>query len=289
LTPTVYFNGELITESAASIGIHNGGWLHGAGVFETMRAEQGRVFRLESHLARLHRSVSVLLAHISRDALPGEQDVSEMLSRNGLGTARVRLTVSAGSMLEGQQVGTDHQLTVCGTASPLTGYPSTYYENGVSVVVCPFRLSPSDPVAGHKTTSYLPRLLALRHARQLRAAEALWFTTANRLAEGAISNVLLARDGSLRTPPLDTPVLPGIARGVVLEIARELSLTVEETPITIGDLLDADEVLLTNALMQVVPVIRIEKHDVGNGRVGPLAKRLLTEYCRLVKHECATS
>ena len=116
--------------------------------------------------------------------------------------------------------------------------------------------------------------------------ETLWFTTANRLAEGSISNVFVAQGKTIKTPPLDTPVLPGIARGVVLEMARDLSIETLECPLTIDDVLDADEVFLTNALMQVMPVARIEKHDIKTGRVGTMAKTLLTEYRHRVEKEC---
>ena len=116
--------------------------------------------------------------------------------------------------------------------------------------------------------------------------EAIWFTTNNQLAEGSISNVFLVRKGILKTPPLDTPVLPGIARSVVLEIARRDGLEVQERPLTVDDLLDADEVFLTNTIMQVMPVIRVEKRGIGKGGVGPVAGRHRREYEKHVREEC---
>lgn len=96
MTATVHFNKEFVDASGASLSIHDGGWLHGAGLFETMRAENGRVFRLESHIQRLQRSAETILVPIERDALPTTDDVSGLLTRNGLTKARLRLTVSAG-------------------------------------------------------------------------------------------------------------------------------------------------------------------------------------------------
>lgn len=285
MNSTVYFNGEFVDHAAAAIDVHNGGWLHGAGLFETMRAENGKIFRLDTHMKRLRRSASSLLNDIDLEALPGEHHFAELLDRNSLKTARVRLTISAGSMSTGPN-GDQPHLTVCATASPLGGYASSCYQNGVTVAICPFKLSPSDPLAGHKTTCYLPRLLALRLSQEVKCMETLWFTTANRLAEGSISNVFVAQGKTIKTPPLDTPVLPGIARGVVLEMARDLSIETRECPLTIDDVLDADEVFLTNALMQVMPVVRIEKHNIKTGRVGTMAKTLLTEYRHRVKKEC---
>ena len=285
MTSTIYLNGAFVDEREAKVSVYDGGWLHGAGLFETMRAENGRVFRLESHLDRLCRSASQVLVPIERDALPTADTFAELLARNNFPTARVRLTVSAGSMREGSST-SQVQFTVCATAAELYSYPQDFYENGVSLVICPFRTSPSDPLAGHKTTAYLPRLIGLRLARQARCVEALWFTTSNRLAEGSISNVFVIRDGVLKAPPLDTPVLPGIARGVVISIASEAGIETCECPLSIDDLLDADEVFLTNAIMQVMPVVRVEKHDIGDAHVGPLARRLLADYRERVRKEC---
>jgi branched-chain amino acid aminotransferase len=288
MTSVVYYNGKFVDEPQALLGIDNGGWLHGAGLFETMRAEHGRVFRLESHLARLRRSISSILMDVDDRALPSTEDFAELLTRNNLSAARIRLTVSAASMLEGQRA--NHSLlTICATASSLTAYPDAHYRQGITVVICPFRLSPTDPIAGHKTTSHLPRLLALRRARQANCMETLWFTTANRLAEGSISNVFIVHEKTLKTPPLDTPVLPGIARSVVMELAGEESMETQECPLTIDDLLDADEVFLTNAIMQIMPVARVEKHDIGSGGVGPVAKKLRAAYRERVKQECDES
>ncbi len=285
MTSTAYFNGEFRPHEECMISALNGGWLHGAGLFETMRAENGRVFRLDAHVGRLCRSAERILAPITPDDLPSADVFKELMSRNGLSTARLRLTVSAGSML-GEEEAVRATLAVCATASELGGYPSSFYQRGLQVIICPYRVSPSDPLAGHKTTSYLPRLLGLREARLARCQEALWFTTENRLAEGSISNVFVARDGKLVTPPLDTPVLPGIARSIVLEAAARLGIEHAEAPLLINDLLDADEVLLSNAIMQVMPVTRVERHDIKDGKVGPLAGQLLGAYRDRVRKEC---
>ena len=151
----------------------------------------------------------------------------------------------------------------------------------------PHRVSVSDPLARHKTTSYLSRLLALRRAREASCFEAIWFSTNHELAEGSISNVLLVRGGEILTPPLDAPILPGIMRGLVLEEARRSNITVTEKPLTIDDLLDADEMLLTNSMIQVLPVARVERSDIGGGSAGPMAKSLLEVVRDRVRRECA--
>jgi branched-chain amino acid aminotransferase len=285
MSTAVYLNGEFVAPQDARVTVYDGGFLHGAGLFETMRAENKRIFRLESHMARLRRSAAQILAPLTPDALPSAEVFAELLERNGLSVARVRLTLTAGSLRD-QDEADGPAATLCATAAPLSSYPPELYQQGVQVAVCDFRQSTTDPIAGHKTTAYLPRLLGLRQARQRRCLEAIWFNTRNQLAEGSISNVFLVTRGVLRTPPLDTPVLPGIARSVVLKLAEGEGVRCDEAPLTVDDLLDADEVFITNAIMQVMPVIRVERHDIADSRVGPLTGRLLEGYRDLVRQEC---
>lgn len=279
----VWFNGQFVSAAEASVSIFDGGLLHGAGLFETMRAENGVVFRLEHHLQRIRRSALRLLSPLPDESLPRAMDFANLLTHNNMSSARVRLTITAGPIRGDQEIASPTMLI---TASPLTGYPQEMHEHGITVAVCSFRTSPADPLGGHKTTSYFPRLLGLREAQQSRCTEAIWFTTSKHLAEGCISNVFVVRDGVLKTPPLDTPVLPGIARGLVLELASALSLKAEETPMGIDDLLDADEVFLTNSMMQVMPVVRVEKHAIKDARAGEMTRRIHGLYRETVRREC---
>ncbi len=284
MNETIFLNGEFVPSSEARVSIYDGGFLHGAGLFETMRAEHGQVFRFDQHLERIGRSAAQLLTPLPEGALPDRRDLGELMQRNELESARIRLTVTAGQLRGDRK--DEAGLAVVATAAPLSGYPDELYGQGVSAIVCSYRTSETDPAAGHKTTSYLPRLLGLREAQQAHCTEAIWFTTTKHLAEGCISNVFVVHEGVIKTPPLDTPVLPGIARGVVLEIANSCSLKAEETPLGIDDLLDAQEVFLTNSMMQIMPVIRIEKKEISGARVGEISRRLQLEYRKLVEKEC---
>lgn len=285
MTRQVWLNGSFLPETDARIGIDDGGWLHGAGLFETMRAEAGRVFRLEAHLGRLLRSAEKLLSVMALDALPGRAQFEELLARNELTSARLRLTVTAGSMRADADAH-KRPLSVCLTATPMAPYPIRFHEQGIAVVVSPYRQCTTDPTAGHKTVCYFPRLLALREAQRAGCEEALWFTEFNHLAEGSISNVFIVRDSVLRTPALETPVLPGIARSAVLELAQARGMRTEFAPLIIDDLLDADEVFLTNVAMQVMPVIRVERRDIKESKVGPVTRELLDSFRELVRKEC---
>lgn len=287
MSEIVFLKGKFVASRDAVVSIYDGAFLHGAGLFETMRAEHGRVFRLDQHFTRLKRSAERLLSPLSDSALPDAQAFQELLRRNGLESARIRLTVTAGTLRNSPA--NQAELNVVATAAPLSDYPAELYNQGVSVIVSSYRLSATDPTAGHKTTSYLPRLLGLREAQQARCMESIWFTTSKHMAEGCISNVFVVRDGVIRTPPLDTPVLPGIARAAVLEIAESSSIKAEETPLGIDDLLDAQEVFLTSSIIQVMPVIRVEKRDIGGAKVGEVTRQLLRAYHELVEQECSST
>jgi branched-chain amino acid aminotransferase len=279
----VFLNDELIDIEQAHVSVTDSGLLYGAGLFETMRSRNGVIFRLEDHLDRLFRSAEVLSITHSHEKTFLAEASYKVLQANELADARLRLTLTNGPLMESQE---QRKPTLLVSATEFRPYPAEYYKTGVLVVLCPFRQNPTDPTCGHKTTSYYPRLLALNLAHQNRAAEAVWFTTDNRLAEGCVTNIFLVKDSILYTPSLGTPVLPGIARKVVCQLAREQSVELVEKDLSISDLLEADEIFLTNVIMEVLPVISVEKHTVGAGKVGPVTGKLREGFLQTVEQEC---
>jgi branched-chain amino acid aminotransferase len=279
----VFLNDGLIDIEKAGVSVTDSGLLYGAGLFETMRSRNGVVFRLQDHLDRLFLSAAALSITLPCDKPSIEKAIDQVLEANQLKDARLRLTLTSGPLAESED---QRKATLLITAAQFRPYLADYYRTGVLVVLCPFRQNQTDPTCGHKTTSYYPRLLALNLARQRRATEALWFTTDNRLAEGCVSNVFLVKNSVLYTPPTQTPVLPGIARKAILQIAQEQSLETVEKDLFISDLLEADEVFLTNVVMEALPVIHVEKHTVGNGEVGPITQRLREAFLQMIEREC---
>ena len=278
-------NDELVDIDKACVSVTDSGFLYGAGLFETMRSHNGVVFALRDHLDRLFFSAASLSIAISHDRAHISDAIGRVLGANELTDARLRLTLSSGPVSESDQ----RKPTLLITATQLRPYPPEYYKNGVLVVLCPYRQNPSDPTYGHKTTSYFPRMLALNLAHQKRAAEALWFTTDNRLAEGCVSNVFLVKGSVLYTPPIRTPILAGVARKTVCQIAFSQSIELVEKDLSIDDVLGADEIFLTNVIMQVMPVVKVERHTVGDGSVGPMAKELKARFDALIEKECQVS
>jgi branched-chain amino acid aminotransferase len=279
----VFLNDKLIDIDKACLSVTDSGFLYGAGLFETMRSHNGVVFALTDHLDRLSFSARSLSINNPYEKGYVTDAVYNVLAANRLTDARLRLTFTNGPMVEAEQ---DRKPTLLITATKFRSYPPEYYTNGVLVVLCPFRQNPDEPTCGHKTTNYYSRMIALNVAHQRRAAEALWFTTDNHLAEGCISNVFLVKDSVLYTPPIKTPVLAGVARKTVCQLALKNSIELIEKDLTIDDVLSADEIFLTNVIMQVMPITTVEKHTVGDGKVGPTVKKLQRSFAEFVENEC---
>jgi D-amino acid aminotransferase len=270
----------------AFVSARDSGFLYGAGLFETMRSSNGVVFAIDDHLDRLFNSAKVLgIPHkYERDDI--SDAIMQTITANELSDARIRLTLTGGPT----GVSADKQKgTLVITATPFEPYPAEYYEKGALAVLCQFKQNTADPICGHKTCNYLSRLLALDGARQRGAVESLWFTTENQLAEGCISNVFIVKDSNVFTPPLSTPVLPGIARKYVLQVAAENAIEVTEKDLIINDLLAADEVFITNTLMQILPIAAVEAHVVGDGKVGAVTKKLTDVFTNHFNMVCGGS
>ncbi len=274
MNPRIYLNGKIVEANKACVPASNPSLLHGVGLFETLRVYDGRAFALERHVERLKASAGKLNMPVLEQIERVPDAVEQVVEANRLRNARVRFTVTPPGQMEPADEPT---LLVAGQET--AGYPQELYERGMTVYVCTdYRQSRQDPLAGHKTTSYFSRLLVLRDGQDRACGESLWFTPENYLAEGCISNVFVVKDGRLLTPPLDTPVLPGITRAIVLELAGRAGISFEERPCTINDLLEADEAFLTNAIMEIMPVTQVEKKGIGAEKPGATTKQLAEAY-----------
>ncbi len=293
----VFLNGRIVPAEQATLSVFDAGFSHGAGLFETMRAYRGKVMRFDQHLDRLIRSAAALElqmpAAIEAQVPSSKEDlrhgVEAVLEANKLRDARIRLVITPGEVPRPGHA-TDHRPppTVLITAGPVQPYPCELYRRGMRVCISPFRQNRFDPLAGHKTLAYLPRLLSMKDAADRGCNESLWFTTDNYLAEGSICNVFIVTDGRIATPPVDTPILPGVVRGCVIELAHANNIPIEEQRIDINMLLGAQEVFLTGSVLEIMPVTSIEKHMVGDGAVGDLTRKVAELYKTLVARECGS-
>lgn len=282
----VWLNGRLVDAAEAAVGVEDAGLQHAVGLFETMAARDGRVFRLDEHLARMAGSAKALgLALPDEAALRAAVDGA--VADAGLPRARVRLTVTPGSVSLLRGEGQAATPTVLCVATEAVVYDQAYYDKGVTVTVAGPLANPFDPMQGHKTLAYWGRLRTLRDAAARGAAEAIWLSVTNHLASGSVSNVLLVKDGTLLTPfargeevegALPAPVLPGVTRAAMLALAEQAGIEVKRRMLTIHDLLDADEVMLTNSSWGVLPVTKVEGKWIASGQPGTVTLQLKQAY-----------
>ena len=291
----VNVNGQIARYEEVGISPSDSGLLHGAGLFETMRVRNRKIFRASQHIERLTRSGQALGIAVTLTADQLAEMIADLCEINGLTDARVRLTITRGDLHATTAEDPVPPVTLILAATAFEGYAPALYEKGMTVVVSRYKQNPENPLTGHKATSYLDRLLGLREAQQLKAGEALWFTAGtNYLAEGSISNVFIVdAAGDIATPPLTVPektnqrlCFPGVTRSLTMELAASLNLPLHEKMLTIHEVLTAKEVFLTNAMMGIMPVTAIERHIVGGAEFtpGPITKQL-RERCLQVLDE----
>lgn len=282
----VWLNGSFVPAVEARVPVFDAAIQHGIGLFETMLARHGRVFRPEAHLRRLRTSAATLGLTDSIDVDRLAAAVQQTVEHNLLREARVRLTITGGSLnLLARERRPPPVFTTTIVAQPMVAFSELAYEHGIQAMVAEPRLSPADPMGGHKTINYWLRLSVLREAGAAGKDEALWFSTAGRLIGASVGNAFAVRDGVLVTPPARSeveghPTLPGITRAAVMELARRESLPVEERHLTLPEVLAADELFLTNSTWGVLPVAAVEGQPIGDGVAGPVAgrfRRLLSD------------
>ena len=272
----VYLNSALIPRSRAKVSALDYGFLYGLGLFETMRSYEGQVFRLESHLSRLSRSAELLGIPVIISEL--RDAIRETLEANRLRNARIRVTISAGEGEMPPNAKTCRKPTVLVLAERYQPYPQEVYRRGFRAVISSIRRNSQSPLSGLKSSSYLESLLARQQAGEKGCDEAICLNEKGFLAEASMSNIFLVSEGILRTPGEESGILPGITRSVILELAGKLGINVLEENIRPIELFQAQEVFLTNSLIEVMPLTEIEGKPVASGRPGALSERLLTEY-----------
>lgn len=253
------------------------------GLFETMRARGGTVFRLDAHLDRLFASARVLGIPIA----PGLRDHVAAASRTaftyGYEHASVRLTVTRGPAPPGLTPPPHPAPTLALAIAPLT--PSSEPRSIVAAMATA-RRNEYALTSGIKTLSYTESVLALSRARAAGADDALFLDTAGHVSEATASNVFAVIEGTLVTPPLSCGVLPGITRAAVLEIAPTLGLATEEREIAEPELAMASELFLTSSIREIAPLVRIATTAVGTGRPGAVTQRIVAAYATLARNEC---
>ena len=278
----IFLNGGLVREEGPHLSALDRGFTLGDGVFDTMRAVDGAIFRLGEHLQRLSSSAGAIGLEMPVAARELAVAIHELLEANDLANALVRVTLSRGVPAErGLLPPSNPAPCLAIMTTPFKGYPKELYERGYRATVSNIRRNESSPLSRVKSCNYLDSVLARMEAANRGADEALLLNTARKLACGASSNVFLVRDETLVTPHLRSGVLDGVTRRAVLELAARLGLASVQRPVHPKELSLATEVFVTNTAVGVMPVVAIDGRPVGQGAVGPWTARLRDAYLEL--------
>lgn len=283
MSEIVYLNGSLIPLNEARISPVDYGFLYGFGLFETMRAYEGKVSFLDRHLNRLARSAETL--GLPATTLDIGKAVMDTLRANKLRDARIRITVSAGEGGIAPDPKSCTSPTVLITARHYEPYTEQAYEKGFKAVISSIRRNSQSPLPQFKSTNYLENLLAKQEAKDKGADEAVFLNERDLVAEASMSNVFIVAGGILKTPHVDNGILPGITREVILKLAPKLDIEAVEQDIWPGELLDAEEAFLTNSLMEVMPLTKVARNLIGSGKPGPVTRKFRQAYRELVMSE----
>ena len=267
---TIWLNGELIAGDRPAISAADHGLLVGDGVFETAKVVDGRAFALRRHLERLRRSAQGLGLDLPRSDEELTAGVAAVIEANQPGVGRLRITVTGGPGPLGSARGTDGPTVVLATG------PTGTWPPAADVVVVPWPRNERSPVAGLKTTSYAENVVALAHAQEQGAGEALFANLAGNLCEGTGSNVFVGLDGRLVTPPLSSGCLAGITRDLVLETTDAV-----EADVSMDDFARADEAFLTSSTRDVQPVASVDGCRLATCP-GPLTQAAMDAFADLV-------
>jgi branched-chain amino acid aminotransferase len=278
--PICWVNGLPVDPRRPALSVSERGFSLGDGCFETMRAYEGVIFRLDQHLARLARAADAM-------GIPVPPHLDETLSdaeralRSLRANAAVRLTLTRG-VGPGVAPPPDAEPTTVLFVGPVPPFPASLRSGGLAVGLATGRRNELAPTAGLKTLAFADAVIALGQARAAGADDALFLDTAGHLSEGTSSNIFLVFRGIVHTPPLSCGALPGITRGAVLDILAGFDIPVDESPIPGDALPHAAELFLTSSLREIAAVASVDGQPVGTGVPGPITRRIQTAYRELV-------
>ena len=276
----VYINGEIISQDKVQIPVFDRGLLYGYGLFETMRSYNGHVFYLDRHIARLVHSAGILGIRGALETQKLETGVSRTLKANGLDDARIRLTVTAGGG-DRSLTAVPAKLTTIITVEKLVFPSPEIYSKGLSTSVVGIRRNSESPMCHLKALGYLENMLAHAEAVDNGSDEAILLNGDGFVAECSASNIFVVDAGKIVTPPIEAGILPGITRGVVIELAAQLGIKLAQEAVSVERLLNAEEVFITNSVIEIMPISAIDGRPVGSGSRVKVTERLMEAYKKL--------
>jgi len=281
--PLVYINGELVPKSQAKISVFDHGFLYGDGVFESVLVTSGVAFKLKEHIDRLYDSAKVLCLEIPMSKEEMIKTVADVVRANGFKDAYIRLIVTRGVGDLGLDPRKCQKPTIIIIVDKIKLYDEGALNKGLTAVISSVRRDRVDATTHEvKSMNYLNNILAKLEANAVGADEAIMLDDRGFVSEGTADNIFIVKDGVIYTPPRTCGILLGITRARVMKLAEELGYKVVEKDITPAEVLTADEVFLTGTAAGVVPVTKIAGRVVGDGKPGPITRKLMERFSKLL-------
>lgn len=263
------------------VSIRDRGFLYGDAIFETLRSYGGRPFMLKEHLERLMASAQTLNIHAERTIDEISQAVAHLLEINRLRDAYIRITLSrgegGGALLPEDTLSS----TLVIETRRFKPYPDRLYKKGIRLIVSDYRRSTTNPVTRHKTANFLAGIMARQEALRRDNQDAIFLNTNGEVCEGTVWNIFMVEGERVVTPSVSANILPGITRKTVLDICRGRGIEAAEELFPAERLLEADEVFITNSLMEIMPVAAIANHQIGTKVPGRITGYLMAAYREL--------
>jgi len=279
----VYLNGKFVPESEAKVSLFDHGFLYGDGVFEGIRAYNGRIFRLEEHVDRLYESARAIHMDIPMTKQEMAELIIEACRINNLRDAYMRPIVARGVGDLGLDPRKCKTPTVAIIARPFGALYGDKYETGLRLcTVSTRRNSPAALSPNIKSLNYLNNILARIEVNNQGCDEGLMLDMQGFVSEATADNVFLIKNGALITPPTYNS-LKGITRQAAIDAAEELGIPVKETPITMFDVYTADEMFITGTAAEIAPCVVVDDRNIGDGKPGHLTKSLIAGFRKLTR------
>ncbi|MCD6207230.1 MAG: branched-chain-amino-acid transaminase [Methanosarcinales archaeon] len=281
----IYANGKFVPQDQAVTSIYDHGFLYGDGVFEGIRAYNGRVFRLEAHIDRLYDSAKAIMLDIPLSKDEMKDAILETLRTNDLEDAYIRPIVSRGIGdlgLDPRKCETPNVFIISQSWGAMYG---DLYDDGLTAVTVTVRRNAPESLPPNiKSLNYLNNIFAKIEANYKGGDEAIIFDVRGNISEGSGDNVFIVKNGSIATPPVINN-LRGITRAAVIEIAQNRGYAVREADLGLFDLYTADEIFVTGTAAEVAPITMVDGRTVGDGSVGPITRDLMQGFGAMTRSE----
>lgn len=278
----IFLNDTIVDDTKGFLSAFDRGFLYGDGLFETIRAYNKTPFKLEDHIARLSNSARFLSIPFRYTSDQIRQIIAQLLERNHLSDAYIRMTLSRGSNADGFIPAHETDPTFVIHVKPFIPYPALLYKTGVKLITSQTRKSTTCPISRHKTLNYLTNYLIKKEALDAGVHDALVLNTEGKVTECSVSNIFFVKGKTVFTSPLEANILPGVTRKIVIALCRESGIQMIEKLFGLDEMLKADEVFLTNSLMEIMPVSSIDGHAIGDSLPGEITTFLSNKYKTLV-------